>query len=65
MLLGEPLDGAGKHLFGMRGCDPARSVTWLAVPLRSVFPSVACDAPLARFAAAAWVPLPDKSKDQT
>jgi hypothetical protein len=25
MLLGEPLDGAGKHVSGMRGCDPARS----------------------------------------
>ena len=24
MLLGEPLDGAGKHFSGMRGCDPAR-----------------------------------------
>jgi hypothetical protein len=27
MRLGEPLDGAGKHFAGLRGRDPARSVT--------------------------------------
>jgi hypothetical protein len=26
MRLGEPLDGAGKHFYGLRGCDPSRSV---------------------------------------
>ena len=28
MLLGEPLDGAGKRLSGNVGTAPARSVTW-------------------------------------
>ena len=30
MLLGEPLDGAGKPFYVMRRFDPARSVTWPA-----------------------------------
>jgi len=52
VLLCEPLDGAGKHFSGMRGCDPARSgapaahacavgwrsVTWPAVSPSKYFP---------------------------
>ena len=38
MLLGEPLDGAGKPFSGMRGCDPARSVTWPAFSPAKCFP---------------------------
>jgi hypothetical protein len=38
MLRDEPLDGAGKHVSGMRGNDPARSVTWPAFSPATCFP---------------------------
>jgi hypothetical protein len=37
-LLCEPLDGAGKRLFGQRCSDPARSVTWPAITPARRFP---------------------------
>ena len=37
MLLGEPLDGAGKPVSGMRGSDPAWSVTRAGVLPCEVF----------------------------
>jgi len=53
MLLGEPLDGAGKRL--SRNWAQRRPGPWpgLDSALRGVFPTVARVAPLARFAAAA------------
>jgi len=60
MLLGEPLDGAGKHFFGWGNATRPGPWPGRQSPLRSVFPSVACDAPLAWFAAAACVPLPSE-----
>ena len=38
MLLCEPLDGAGKHVSGTRGCDLARSVTCPALSPATCFP---------------------------
>ncbi len=38
MLLGEPLDGAGKPFSGMRGSDPAWSVTRPAFSPAKGFP---------------------------
>ena len=52
-LLGEPLDGAGKHFFGMRGRDPARSVTWPAVGPAKCFPVCRVRRAARRFAATA------------
>ena len=56
MLLGEPLDGAANRGSGFwlqqaQVRDLRR--TW---PCARGFPSVACDAPLAWFAAAAYIP---------
>ena len=55
MLLGEPLDGAGNRRSGSWAQRrQVRDLAWTR-PCASGFPSVARDAPLARFAAAACV----------
>jgi len=66
MLLREPLDGAGNRGYGNWSQQAQVRDLRRTRPCARGFPSVACDAPLARFASAAlFPPLADLSGRST